>query len=225
MIGVASSAEKRELVERLGADATVDSRAEDMREAILEANDGDQVDAVLPDVRRRGVRGAAAHPRPVRPHGHLRDRLARAERGLDGTPDAQLPRRDRLLAHAPDPAPRRGRGDDRRLLRGRRRRRARGRGRRRLSALGGAPGARGHRRAPDDRQAAARPERSSSKGVRHSEFASASLRPATLNPRYACIQRPRPEAGDTRRSSTSSATSSRRRSRSRRSRSCSPATT
>ena len=47
VIGLASSPEKRELVERLGADATVDSRAEDMREAILEANGGEQVDAVL----------------------------------------------------------------------------------------------------------------------------------------------------------------------------------
>lgn len=47
VIGLASSPEKRELVARLGADATVDSRAEDMKEAILEANGGDQVDAVL----------------------------------------------------------------------------------------------------------------------------------------------------------------------------------
>jgi NADPH2:quinone reductase len=47
VIGLASSPEKRELVARLGADATADSRAEDMKEAILEANDGRQVDAVL----------------------------------------------------------------------------------------------------------------------------------------------------------------------------------
>src|SRR5687768_14451816 len=47
VIGLASSPEKRELVERLGADVTVDSRAEDMKEAILEANGGNQVDAVL----------------------------------------------------------------------------------------------------------------------------------------------------------------------------------
>jgi NADPH2:quinone reductase len=47
VIGLASSPEKRELVERLGADATVDSRAEDMQAAILEANGGKQVDAVL----------------------------------------------------------------------------------------------------------------------------------------------------------------------------------
>jgi NADPH:quinone reductase len=47
VVGLASSEEKRALVERLGADATVDSRAEDLREAILEANEGRRVDAVL----------------------------------------------------------------------------------------------------------------------------------------------------------------------------------
>jgi NADPH:quinone reductase len=47
VIGLASSAEKRALVEELGADATVDSRAEDLRAAILAANDGEKVDAVL----------------------------------------------------------------------------------------------------------------------------------------------------------------------------------
>jgi NADPH2:quinone reductase len=47
VIGLASSAEKRELVERLGADATVDSRAEDLKDAIREANGGERVDAVL----------------------------------------------------------------------------------------------------------------------------------------------------------------------------------
>jgi NADPH2:quinone reductase len=47
VIGLASSEEKRELVQGLGADATVDSRAEDLGEAIREANDGKRVDAVL----------------------------------------------------------------------------------------------------------------------------------------------------------------------------------
>lgn len=47
VIGLASSAEKRALVERLGADATVDSRAEDLEAAIRAANDGRRVDAVL----------------------------------------------------------------------------------------------------------------------------------------------------------------------------------
>jgi NADPH2:quinone reductase len=47
VIGLASSEEKREIVRGLGADACVDSRAEDLAEAIREANDGNRVDAVL----------------------------------------------------------------------------------------------------------------------------------------------------------------------------------
>jgi NADPH2:quinone reductase len=47
VIGLASSEEKRELVQRLGADATVDSRAENLGAAIREANGGKRVDAVL----------------------------------------------------------------------------------------------------------------------------------------------------------------------------------
>lgn len=47
VIGLASSDEKRALVERLGADATVDSRAQELGAAILAANDGERVDAVL----------------------------------------------------------------------------------------------------------------------------------------------------------------------------------
>ncbi|GIK78811.1 MAG: NADPH:quinone oxidoreductase family protein [Acidobacteria bacterium] len=47
VIALASTAEKRSLAERLGADATVDSRAGDLGEAILAANDGEQVDVVL----------------------------------------------------------------------------------------------------------------------------------------------------------------------------------
>jgi NADPH2:quinone reductase len=47
VIGLASSEEKRALAERLGADATADSRADDLKEAILEANGGDRVDVVL----------------------------------------------------------------------------------------------------------------------------------------------------------------------------------
>jgi NADPH:quinone reductase len=47
VIGLASSEEKRALVERLGADVTVDSRSEDLREEILAANGGERVDAVL----------------------------------------------------------------------------------------------------------------------------------------------------------------------------------
>jgi NADPH2:quinone reductase len=47
VIGLASSEEKRALAERFGADATVDSRSPDLKEAILAANGGERVDAVL----------------------------------------------------------------------------------------------------------------------------------------------------------------------------------
>ncbi len=47
VIALASSEEKRELGGRLGADATADSRADDLKEAILEANGGERVDVVL----------------------------------------------------------------------------------------------------------------------------------------------------------------------------------
>jgi NADPH:quinone reductase len=47
VIALASTEEKRALAARLGADATADSRAEDLKAAILEANEGRQVDAVL----------------------------------------------------------------------------------------------------------------------------------------------------------------------------------
>jgi NADPH2:quinone reductase len=47
VIGLASSPGKRELVERLGADAAIDSRTDSMTEDLLEANGGEPVDVVL----------------------------------------------------------------------------------------------------------------------------------------------------------------------------------
>jgi NADPH2:quinone reductase len=47
VIALASTPEKRELTERLGADVAIDSRSEDLAAAILEANEGKQVDVVL----------------------------------------------------------------------------------------------------------------------------------------------------------------------------------
>jgi NADPH:quinone reductase len=47
VIGLASSEEKRAFAEKLGADATADSRAENLKEAIIEANGGEKVDVVL----------------------------------------------------------------------------------------------------------------------------------------------------------------------------------
>src|SRR5262245_23613227 len=47
VIGLASSEEKRAFAEKLGADATADSRADDLKAPILEANGGEKVDVVL----------------------------------------------------------------------------------------------------------------------------------------------------------------------------------
>jgi NADPH2:quinone reductase len=47
VIALASTDEKRALAERLGADAAIDSRADDLGKAIIEANGGAQVDAVF----------------------------------------------------------------------------------------------------------------------------------------------------------------------------------
>ncbi|MFD0774558.1 zinc-binding alcohol dehydrogenase family protein [Streptomonospora algeriensis] len=47
VIATAGSPDKRELALELGADATVDSRAEDMTAALVEANEGRRVDTVL----------------------------------------------------------------------------------------------------------------------------------------------------------------------------------
>jgi NADPH:quinone reductase len=47
VIALASSEEKHALCTRLGADATANSRAEDLEAAILEANGGEKVDVVL----------------------------------------------------------------------------------------------------------------------------------------------------------------------------------
>jgi NADPH2:quinone reductase len=81
VIALASSEEKRALAERLGADATADSRADDLKEAILEANGGERVDVVLhmsgtgfePELHALGMLGrmvafgnAARHPNEVK---------------------------------------------------------------------------------------------------------------------------------------------------------------
>ncbi|HVX69666.1 MAG TPA: zinc-binding dehydrogenase [Mycobacteriales bacterium] len=47
VIGVASTPEKRELAEQLGADATVDGAADDLARVLRDANGGERVDIVL----------------------------------------------------------------------------------------------------------------------------------------------------------------------------------
>jgi NADPH2:quinone reductase len=80
VIALASSEDKQALCTRLGADATADSRADDLKEAILEANGGEKVDVVLhmsgtgfePEFHSLGMLGrmvvfgnAARHPNEV----------------------------------------------------------------------------------------------------------------------------------------------------------------
>jgi NADPH2:quinone reductase len=87
VIALASSEEKRALAERLGADATADSRAENLKEAIHEANGGERVDVVLhmsgtgfeDELRALGMLGrivvfgnAARHANEVQPNYLLR---------------------------------------------------------------------------------------------------------------------------------------------------------
>jgi NADPH2:quinone reductase len=68
VIGLASSVKKRELARRLGADVAVDSRAEDLEAAILEANDGEPVDVVL---EMSGGESFEASLRALAPFGRL----------------------------------------------------------------------------------------------------------------------------------------------------------
>ena len=68
VIGLASSDEKRELARRLGADAAIDSRADDLEAAILEANDGRPVDVVL---EMSGGEAFEASLRALAPFGRL----------------------------------------------------------------------------------------------------------------------------------------------------------
>jgi len=68
VIGLASSAEKRELVQRLGADAAIDSTSDELETAILEANEGKQVNVVL---EMAGGRAFEASYAALAPFGRL----------------------------------------------------------------------------------------------------------------------------------------------------------
>ena len=157
VIGLASSEEKRALVERLGADATVDSRAENLGEAIREANGGERVDAVL---HMSGGNAFDEELGILAPLGRMVV-FGIASREQREVSTAALLRGSKsvigfwllhLLARQ-----RPGRADDRRAARHRRHRRARGHGRRRLPALRSGPRPRRPDRPPHQRQAAPGP--------------------------------------------------------------------
>ncbi len=68
IIALASSEDKREMTLGLGADRAIDSRAEDLEAAILEANDGEMVDVVL---EMAGGEAFEASLRALAPFGRL----------------------------------------------------------------------------------------------------------------------------------------------------------
>ena len=68
VIALASSEDKRRLALELGADAAVDSRSDDLREEILAANGGEQVDVVL---EMAGGEAFEATLRTLAPFGRL----------------------------------------------------------------------------------------------------------------------------------------------------------
>lgn len=68
VIGLASSEEKRATAAELGADATVDSNSEDLKQAILDANDGEMVNAVL---HMTGGRAFDEELRTLEPFGRM----------------------------------------------------------------------------------------------------------------------------------------------------------
>jgi NADPH:quinone reductase len=68
VIALASTEEKRELAMRLGADVAVDSRAEDLKDELIRANDGHRVDVVL---EMSGGAAFEASLRALAPFGRL----------------------------------------------------------------------------------------------------------------------------------------------------------
>jgi NADPH2:quinone reductase len=80
VVGVASSEEKRALATRLGADAVVDSGAEDLTRALREANGGEKVDVVLEMV---GGRAFEQSLKAVAPFGRL---VHFGQAGREGAP-------------------------------------------------------------------------------------------------------------------------------------------
>ena len=76
VIGLASTPEKRELVESLGADATVDSRSDDLYARAARGQRRREGRRRPPHERRRRLRRRAAGAGAARAHGRLRQRLA-----------------------------------------------------------------------------------------------------------------------------------------------------
>ena len=146
VIATASTEEKRAKTLELGADAAVDPGVEDLKGALIEANEGRPVDVVL---EMSGGRVFDECANALAPFGRIvaYGIAGREQNTLEtGPADAKEPHRGRLLAHALPRAPGHDGGAAGGPLRARRERRARASGGRDLRALGRAPCPRGHRR-------------------------------------------------------------------------------
>ena len=157
VIATASTEEKRAKTLELGADAAVDPAEEDLKGALIEANEGRPVDVVLEMSGGRVFEQSADALAPVRADRGLRHREPRAEHGRHRPPHAKEPRCRRVLADALPRPPRHDGGAARRPVRPRRARRARAADRQHLRPVRGPAGARGPAGPPHERQAAARP--------------------------------------------------------------------
>ena len=129
VIALASTQAKRDLTLELGADVAIDSDPEGLKDRLIEANDGRQVDVVF---EMAGGAVFDACLAALAPFGRLRDlrhRLGRGQRGPHAQAHGPLARGRRLLAHALHRAPGDGRRGAHRPLRARGARRAARRGR------------------------------------------------------------------------------------------------
>ncbi len=103
IIATASSPEKRDLARDLGADVALDpgpvtGDSTDLRDALVEANEGRPVDIVLEMAGGRLFDASLRALAPVRPAGHLRDGLAGAPNARSQPRHLMATRRDRSSA-------------------------------------------------------------------------------------------------------------------------------
>ena len=86
MIATASSEEKRKLALELGADVAVDAAGEGMKDRLIEANDGQQVDVVLEMAGGRSSTRASRRSRRSAASWRTGSRAASRTRLADGQP-------------------------------------------------------------------------------------------------------------------------------------------
>ena len=117
VIATASTEEKRAKTLELGADAAVDPAEEDLKGALIEANEGRPVDVVLEMSGGRVFDAVRRRAGAVRADRGLWHREPRAEHARDRPADAKEPRGHRVLADALPRPPRHDGGAARRPVR------------------------------------------------------------------------------------------------------------